>query len=62
MLWPHVGHVDHSQQPGSGLRHVTRDWTGATRGKVVTELRLAELGQLWSPVSAVQSPLASNGS
>ena len=24
MFWPHVGHVDHSQQPGSVLRHVTR--------------------------------------
>ena len=59
MLWPHVGHVDHAQQPGSGLRHVTRGWTGATRGEVLTELRLAELGQLCLRLSppGLRSPL-----
>ena len=70
VFWPHVGHVDHSQQPGSGLRHVTRglDFSACdTRegGHRTEQSWRTELG-LVSSLRCTRTPLAagwaSNGS
>ena len=70
MFWPHVGHVDHSQQPGSGLRHVTRglDFSacdtreGDHRTERSWRTELGLVSSLRCTLSPVAAGWASNGS